>query len=106
VRGGLGRCPACGRGRILRGYISPIAACAACGEDLAPYQTADLGPYLVSFAIGLTFTPLAVAIALNPAIVDWIIWPLIAAALALAALLLPRAKGAAIGLLWALDIRA
>jgi uncharacterized protein (DUF983 family) len=45
-------------------------------------------------------------IALNPAVPHWVIWPLAAAALALAALLLPRAKGAAIGLLWALDVRA
>jgi uncharacterized protein (DUF983 family) len=104
-RGFRGRCPACGKGRILRGYLSPEPACAHCGEDLTPYRTADFAPYLVTFAIGPIFIPLALLLALHPGASGWALWVLVPAALTLAAILLPRAKGAAIGLLWALDVR-
>lgn len=103
VRGFIGRCPACGRGAVIRGYISPVAACAACGEDLSRYQTADFAPYIVTFFVGLVFTPVAFVLSLDEALGDWALYVTIAAALLTAVLLLPRTKGAAIGLLWALD---
>lgn len=105
-RGICGRCPACGRGPVLRGYIAPVSACDACGEDLSPYRTADVAPYLVTFVIGLIFTPLVLVLSLSGAAEDWMIVPLLATALGLAIFLLPRAKGAVIGVLWALDVRA
>lgn len=105
-RGFLGRCPRCGQGRILSGYISPVADCATCGERLQPYQTADFAPYLVVFSNGLIFTPIIVLLSMSPYGTPWRVALLIAAALANALTLLPRAKGAAIALLWALDIRA
>lgn len=40
LRGMLGRCPACGRGRLFRGYIALPASCEACGLD---YGFADSG---------------------------------------------------------------
>jgi len=105
LRGLLGRCPQCGRGRLIIGYIAPVSTCSVCGEALAPYQTADFAPYLVVFVVGLIFTPLIVLLSLSStgngeaAVVA-------AAALASALILLPRAKGAAVALLWALDIRS
>lgn len=104
MRGFIGRCPACGRGPVIRGYISPVAACSACGENLARYQTADFAPYLVTFFVGLVFTPLTFVLSLDETLADWALYVTIAAALATAIVLLPRTKGAAIGLLWALDI--
>ena len=106
TRGFRGRCPPCGNGKLLAGFISPRPLCSACGENLAPFQTADFAPYLVTFAIGLTFTPLI--------LVSTMLWNVpehlalgvrLTAALACAMLLLPRMNGAAIGLLWALDVR-
>jgi len=107
VRGFRGRCPACGKGHVLQGYLAPRLQCEACSENLARYQSADFAPYLVTFAVGLTFTPLI--------LVSTMIWDVpealaigvgLSAALACALTLLPRMKGAAIGLLWALDVRA
>lgn len=89
----------------MRGYISPIADCAVCHEHLEPYQTADFAPYIVSFLVGLVFTPPIVVLSIHN---DTSVLPLILlslAAVACALLLLPRAKGAAIALLWALDIQ-
>lgn len=104
MRGFIGRCPACGRGPVIRGYISPVAACSVCGEDLDRYQTADFAPYLVTFFVGLVFTPLTFVLSLDETLADWALYATIAAALATAIALLPRTKGAAIGLLWALDV--
>lgn len=63
-------------------------------------------PYLVTFAVGLICIPAALLISLQSGSEPRTAWLLLAAALALAAVLLPRAKGAAIGLLWALDVRS
>lgn len=75
-----------------------------CGEDLDRYQTADFAPYLVTFFVGLVFTPLTFVLSLDETLADWALYATIAAALATAIALLPRTKGAAIGLLWALDV--
>ena len=40
LAGLLGRCPACGRGRLFKGYIAMPPACEACGLD---YGFADSG---------------------------------------------------------------
>lgn len=106
ARGLLGRCPRCGEGRLLRGYIAPVARCRICGEDLRLYRTADFAPYLVVFTTGLVFTPLVVAFSLSGGADERAAYAIAAIAVATALLLLPRAKGAAIALLWALDIRS
>ena len=103
-RGFVGRCPACGRGALLHGYIAPRAQCSACGEALSRYQAADFAPYLVTFFIGLVFTPLTVTVALSPANSNTLLAALMSAAVLSALLLLPRVKGAAIAMLWALDV--
>jgi uncharacterized protein (DUF983 family) len=104
-RGLRGKCPRCGEGRLLSGYISPRAACEACGEDLSPYQTADFAPYLTTFAIGLTFTPMIVLVEMSAHPSQALMGALGAVALGCALALLPVAKGAAIALLWSLDIQ-
>lgn len=100
MRGFRGRCPRCGKGALLSGYISPIATCAHCGEALAPYQTADFAAYLVVFSVGLVFTPATAALSTSHYASGALIACLVLAALASALILLPRAKGAAIALLW------
>ena len=106
TRGLLGRCPQCGRGSLLHGYIAPVQRCHACGENLAPYGTADFAPYLVVFVVGLLFTPIVVALSLSGATSEYAPYAIGAFAVLTALLLLPRAKGLAIALLWALDIRS
>jgi uncharacterized protein (DUF983 family) len=90
---------------LLRGYVTPVGDCPVCGERLAGYRTADFAPYLVTFAIGLTFIPIAVNVSLSTGVSNWLVAALVPLALTAALVLLPRMKGAAIGLLWALDIR-
>ncbi len=82
ARGIRGRCPRCGKGRILSGYIRPNARCAACGEDLSSYRTADFAPYLVTFVIGAIFTPLTVVFSMSADANAWVVAALTVAALA------------------------
>lgn len=89
---------------MLNAYLSPVATCGVCGENLAPYQAADFAPYSVTFFVGLIFTPLTVMTAMRDGANNWVLAALVGAALVSALLLLPRAKGAAIGMLWALDV--
>jgi uncharacterized protein (DUF983 family) len=90
---------------LLRGYIAPVQRCQFCAEDLAPYGAADFGSYLVVFVVGLLFTPIVVALSLSGAASNWAPYAIGALAVLTALVLLPRAKGLAIALLWALDIR-
>src|SRR5690348_16162306 len=99
TRGLLRRCPQCGIGWLLRGYIAPDQRCHSCGENLAPYGTADFAPYLVVFVVGLLFTPIVVALSLSGAASDYALYAIGALAVLTALVLLPRAKGLAIALL-------
>lgn len=104
LRGLRNRCPACARGALLKAYLTPIDTCAACGAALGRYQAADFAPYIVTFLMGLIFTPISVVAALADGDNIWLIAAVVGAALATALLLLPRIKGAAIAMLWALDV--
>lgn len=105
LRGLKGRCPVCGQGALFERYTTPTATCKVCGEDLARFQAADFAPYLVTFAVGFIFTPLTVLTVAkfpdNFAVIGLLLLSALGAALAL----LPVLKGAAIGLLWALDVQ-
>ncbi|MCC6789953.1 MAG: DUF983 domain-containing protein [Hyphomonadaceae bacterium] len=101
-RGLRGRCAACGKGRLLRSYLTPNAECSECGEDLSRYQAADFAPYIVTFLVGLVFTPLALVLTANGAS-DFTLPIVLLAAVVSAVLLLPPIKGAALALLWAVN---
>lgn len=106
LRGGRGLCPACGRGRLLQNYLKPIPRCASCDENLEPYQTADFAAYIVMFFVGLVATPFVFAVSVSGDTGPWKIGAVMVGATLLALALLPLAKGAIIGLLWALDIKS
>ncbi len=104
ARGFIGRCPACGLGRLIFGYLRPAARCERCGEALARYQSADFAPYIVTFIIGLIYVPLVLVLAPRQQQNELGVAFLLIAAAATALLLLPRVKGGVIGLLWALRV--
>jgi uncharacterized protein (DUF983 family) len=103
-RGLVGRCPACGKGTLLRGFINPAAQCEACCEELGQYQSADFAAYFVMFLVGAIFTPMTLILAFNPDHSPYAIWFILGGAVLTALVLLPRVKGAVIGLLWALNV--
>ena len=101
LRGLVGRCPNCGKGRLLRGYLKPVERCDVCGHEIGAYRADDGPAYFTILIVGhMVIAPLL--------FFPWI-WeasPLLtvpATLIPLAAvtlLVLPRAKGGFIGLLW------
>lgn len=52
VAGILGRCPACGQGRLFRGLLKVVPACAVCGADLSSHEPADGPAFFVMTVLG------------------------------------------------------
>jgi uncharacterized protein (DUF983 family) len=101
-RGWNGKCPCCGNGPILRGYLTVRDACPSCGEDLH-HQRADDGPaYLTILIVGHLMAPLLLFVftTFHPEPVTMIaIFSLFTVVTSL--YLLPRIKGAMVALQWA-----
>jgi uncharacterized protein (DUF983 family) len=102
LRGWRRRCPNCGAGPLLRGYLTVRDACPVCGEDLH-HQRADDGPaYMTILIVGHLLAPLLMFVYSN-----WRPDPLTLAVgftigtVVLSLYLLPRLKGALVGFQWA-----
>ena len=96
------RCPNCGSGPLLRGYLKVRESCPVCGEALH-HQRADDGPaYLTILIVGHLLAPLLLFTYMK-----WRPEPLVMAVgftigtVALSLYLLPRLKGALVALQWA-----
>lgn len=101
-RGWRGRCPNCGSGKMLRGYLTVREACPECGEALHHHRADDGPAYLTILIVGHLMAPL-------------ILWyftrfrpePMVLATIftlgtvALSLFLLPRLKGALVAMQWA-----
>lgn len=105
-RGFRKRCPNCGRGAVVSGFLRPNAACGHCGEGYAHIRTDDLAPWISIMALGHLILPAMISVERlwhPPLWLHALIWlPLTAE---LVVVLLPRAKGLALGLMWGLNLR-
>jgi uncharacterized protein (DUF983 family) len=99
------RCPACGRGKLYRGYLKVVDACSSCGTELHHQRADDAPPYFTMFIVGHIVIGglLAVEKKFAPdTMTQLLIWLPLACILSLA--LLPVIKGALIGQQWALRL--
>jgi uncharacterized protein (DUF983 family) len=103
-RGLVGRCPACGRGPLFRGYLKLNSACKVCGEDLSHARADDAPAYLTMLVVchlvgaGVLFSDeVFPQMALTTVALFWLTVTLLASLL-----ILPRMKGAVVGQQWAL----
>ena len=101
-RGWRRRCPNCGAGPMMRGYLKVRDACPVCSEALH-HQRADDGPaYVTILIVGHLLAPLLLIVYTN-----WRPDPVTMAVgftlgtVALSLYLLPRLKGALVALQWA-----
>ncbi len=101
LRGWRRRCPNCGSGPLLRGYLKVRDSCPVCGEELH-HQRADDGPaYLTILIVGHLMAP-----AILWSFVRFRPDPLILASVfsvgtvALSLYLLPRLKGVLVAIQW------
>ncbi|MFV0299515.1 MAG: DUF983 domain-containing protein [Paracoccus sp. (in: a-proteobacteria)] len=102
LRGAARRCPACGEGRIFDGYLTVNDHCPNCNEALH-HQRADDGPaYLTILIVSHLAAPLLlwIFIAYRPSATSLLLGFGLGTVLA-SLLLLPRIKGAMVGLQWA-----
>ncbi|WP_421703992.1 DUF983 domain-containing protein [Aliiroseovarius sp.] len=102
LKGWQRRCPSCGTGPMLKGYLKVRDTCTVCGEELY-HQRADDGPaYLTIIVVGHLLAPL-----IHIAYVQFRPEPMTLATVftvgtvALSLYLLPRFKGAMVGFQWA-----
>ncbi len=102
-RGLLGRCPACGEGKLFRAYVKPVDKCAVCDEEISHHRADDLPAYLDIVVVGHIVIAGFMAVEMSyvwPMWAHFVVWaPL---TLILALLFLQPIKGAVIGLQWAL----
>jgi len=104
-RGFVLRCPRCGVGKLMNGYIKVADTCSHCGLDLSAQRADDAPPYFTIIIVGHIIVPLMWAWErfYSPSmLLQGIVWlPTIAI---LTLLLLPRVKGATVGLQWAMKM--
>ncbi|MGB4826257.1 MAG: DUF983 domain-containing protein [Paracoccaceae bacterium] len=102
LRGWRCRCPNCGAGPMMRGYLKVRDACPVCGQDLSHHRADDGPAYLTILIVGHLMAPMMLFVftRFRPD-------PLIAATsfsvccVALSLFLLPRLKGALVAVQWA-----
>lgn len=59
LRGMMGRCPACGEGKLFRAFVKVADRCDAFGEDLHHHRADDFPAYLTIFLVGHLVVPIA-----------------------------------------------
>ena len=100
-RGFRRRCPRCGRGRLVAGYLAMRERCESCGLDFEPYRADDAPAYFTILIVG-HFIVAGVLITeqlFHPE--SWMqmaIW--LPMTLVATLLLLPFVKGAVIATIW------
>lgn len=96
-------CPNCGEGHMFRAFLKVADTCDHCGAELHHHRADDAPPYFTMVIVGHIIVPLLLIVERlwHPSLVfHFIVWP--TATLALTFLLMPRVKGAIVGLQWAL----
>ncbi len=102
LRGVMQTCPACGEGRIFGRYLKVNDSCPSCHEELHHQRADDAPPYFTMFIVGHIVVAAVMAFIEQPVWVHAVVWPVVILGLSL--WLLPRIKGALIGLQWALQM--
>ena len=103
LRGSRQRCPACGKGALYGKFLKVAEACPACGEELHHQRADDAPPYFTMVIVGHVVVGGVLMLEKAYAPPSWIhlsIWLPLTVGMSLA--LLPRVKGALVGLQWAL----
>lgn len=103
VRRGLKlHCPACGKGRIMAGYLRQAEGCLHCGERTGDIRADDGPAWATILLVGHFISPFFFLFANPDGKAVWLPFLVIATAvIVLTLLLLPRMKGLFVGLIWA-----
>ncbi|MDD9924056.1 MAG: DUF983 domain-containing protein [Boseongicola sp.] len=102
MRGWKRRCPRCGQGPLMQSYLTVRSSCPVCDQQLDHHRADDGPAYLTILIVGKLMAPLMIWVftAYQPE-------PMVLAStfsvgcIAVGLYLLPRLKGAIVGLQWA-----
>jgi uncharacterized protein (DUF983 family) len=105
LRGLAGRCPHCGEGRLFYRYLKINHDCPACGHELDRYPADDGPAYFTILLVGhLVVAPLLFFPFIWQAPVALVVPGILIPLATLTLTLLPRVKGAVVGLLYANNV--
>ena len=103
IRGVVGRCPRCGRGRLLHRYLKMTERCAVCGEPYGHFRIDDAASWLTILVVGHITVPIILLCELSFQLSLWLAYTIyLPLVVGLAAIMLPRCKGAIAALMWAM----
>ncbi len=103
IKGLLERCPRCGEGKMFYRYLKQVEHCEICNERLGAIRADDGPAWLTILIVGHLLAPFIIAFSFNTIWPNWLsisIWSVLVVVLAM--IILPRAKGIFIGILWKL----
>ncbi len=96
-------CPACGDAKMFSTYLGVVATCPHCNEALHHQRADDAPPYFSIMIVGHTIIPLLLLVEKLWRPELWIHFALwLPLTLAMTLWLLPKTKGATVGLQWAM----
>lgn len=101
LRGLMGHCPHCGEGKLFARYLKPVGECAVCHTHFGHIRADDGPAWLTIVLVGHIMAPVLLNVIPDTNWPDWVsmlVWP--GLALALSLIILPRAKGLFIALIW------
>lgn len=102
LRGWRRRCPNCGAGPMLRGYLKVRDNCPVCGEELHHHRADDGPAYVTIVIVGHLMAPLIMWAFVKFRPDPWILSTIFAVGcVALSLYLLPRIKGVFVAIQWA-----
>lgn len=102
-RGAQGKCPACGNAALFTRYLEVADRCPSCGEELYHHRADDAPPYFTILIVGhlIVGGVMMVEDYFHPDYwLHLLMW--IPLTIGLSLWLLPKVKGALVGLQWAL----
>ena len=101
LKGWRRKCPNCGKGPLLSGYLKVRSSCSVCKQDLHHHRADDGPAYLTILIVGHLMAPL-----LHIVFTTWRPEPLVlfsifaVGCIALSLYLLPRLKGVIVAIQW------
>lgn len=106
LRGIIGRCPHCGEGKLFARYLKQVDNCEFCGANLGKIRADDGPAWLTIMIVGHILAPILLLVIPDATAPDWLlVLGFTSLAFILAILVLPRAKGIFIGILWRMSLQ-
>ena len=103
VRHGWGRrCPSCGKGRMMQGYLKVAHACGECGQEFYHHRADDGPAYLTILIVGHLMAPLLLHVFVTYRPDPWVMLAIFGlGCITLSLYLLPRLKVVIVAFQWA-----